>query len=92
MLLVALFLALALLFFELGFTLHFLWVIAAIILVFWPGSLFGPGVVEVAGTTGDKRGHKCGKQLSDNTYYESSQPRHRQMALWPRPHGQCWRG
>jgi hypothetical protein len=35
MLLIALFLVLALLFFGLGFTLHFLWVIAAIIFVFW---------------------------------------------------------
>ncbi len=35
MLSISLFLVMALLFFGLGFTLHFLWVIAAIIFVFW---------------------------------------------------------
>jgi len=35
MFLIALFFLLALVFFGLGFTLHFLWVIAAVILVFW---------------------------------------------------------
>jgi hypothetical protein len=35
MFLVALFLLLALLFFGLGFTVHFLWILAAVLLVFW---------------------------------------------------------
>jgi hypothetical protein len=35
MILIAFFLLLALLFFGLGFTLHFLWIIAAIVFLFW---------------------------------------------------------
>ena len=35
MFLIALFLILALLFFGLGFTVHFLWIVAGIILLFW---------------------------------------------------------
>ena len=55
MLLLALVLLLALLFLGLGFTLHFLWIIAAIVFVFWlAGFAFrGLEVDAVAGITGD---------------------------------------